>query len=337
MEKTYSTFILLFLLAGHAYGCQSGLNTAHSTQAVATIQEPENDEGGGFIYLTRGRGDASPLQLVDTAQNETISIHLPQSQSSGTSLSPPGDKIAYYFDGYLYIYRVSNRETIKVAPERFGSFHTDHLAWINDNTQIVTDCSPLDNYPISEVCVFDIASGEVNLLTDLREFTTTFLSGVEVGSWSEQTNRLAFNLLIAPETSGHAQRLIFVIDLTTQEIRLLFDERTQAVYTPRGAPQISKDGTKILFAAKIKNQKSDILLLDIQTGRISQITHSNYMQNTRSPIWLDDNTFIAKQTTTERDGYSTSTSHPIFSLSGEILDTLELDEDYLLLSIFAVE
>jgi len=310
-------------------GCQPGPNAGNTVQP--DLHQPENDGRSGFIYLARGRWG---YQVVDTAQNETISFSSPYSQMQGESLSPLGNKVAFWVDGHVHIYTISTGEISEVGSQWYGSSQDGQLTWLNDDTQIATDCFPSDYSRLSEVCVFDIASGEMQVLTELTEFTTMYGAATAVGGWSDQTNAIVFTLRIPPKTSGHYQGLVFVVDLTTQENRLLFDERDYAAYTRVAVPRISKDGSKILVPAYVNNHNYEILLIDIQTGTTSQITHSNENQSVRLPFWLDDDTFTATQINMNKDGYTTS--HPIYSLSGEILDYLDFDEDYYLLSIFSV-
>ncbi|MGD8456755.1 MAG: hypothetical protein PVF83_10245 [Anaerolineales bacterium] len=330
MKKPHETHILLLLLAAVICGCQSGPNVGNA--APPDLIQPENNGRSGFIYLARGRWD---YRVVDTAHNETISFSSPYSQMQGESLSPLGDKVAFWVDGHVHIYTVSTGEISEVGSEQYGSSQDGQLIWLNDSTQIATDCFPSDYSHLSEVCLFDIVSGEMQVLTELIEFTTTFGAATAVGGWSEQTNEIAFTLRIPPQASGHFQGLVFVVNLSTQETRLLFDERDYEAYTRVAVPRISKDGSKILVPAYVNNHNYEILLIDAQTGATSQITHSKENQSVRLPFWLDDEIFTATLINTDKDGYTTS--HPIYSLSGEILDYLDFDEDYYLLSIFTVK
>lgn len=200
--------------------CQAILDLDQSKQPVETnpiinpavtkktpLPQLYNDDQGDFIILKHGEHGFAILENTTTQETKTIDLF--DSQYLGISLSSLGDKIALWFDGHIYIVNISTYETSKVESKRFGSTQYGQLTWINNDSQIATDCFPSDRSLISEVCVADIATGEIKTLTDLTEFTTTFLSGAAIGGWSDQTNTLVFNLNIMPETSGYVKSLIF--------------------------------------------------------------------------------------------------------------------------------
>lgn len=75
-------------------------------------------------------------------------------------------------------------------------------------------------------------------------------------------------------------------------------------------------------------------MLDVQTGEVSQITPSNDNQHSNMPLWLDSNTFIVMQTNIEDEDIKT---HSIYSLSGEILGYMNLNEPITLISILPIQ
>ena len=285
-----------------------------------------------YVYLARGENGV--VYLADSISDDIIPVQLPSPEQQGVSLSPSGNMVAYWFDGQLFVYSIDNGENIKVPSEWHGSFQYGQLAWAPSGTTIATDCFPSDTYPISEVCLFDISSGQVSVLTNLTNYTNVFYSGVGVGSWSSESNQIAFSLKLAQEDSSFPQSVIFIIDLTTQQIKLLFDERNQSLYTKIGLPRISRDGSMILVDAKVNNQNYEIVLIETMTTNHYQITNTS-RGDTKNPFWLDDNSFVTSLITPNGEEYSISC--PIYSISGEIINFLNCQDKWYLIDIRSIE
>lgn len=342
MKNIKSGQLVLWIIVVFLCGCSqaeviaptSTISPFQQIEPTLTLVSPQTivNKSEGFLYLVRG--DNGALVLVDSTLNEVIPISLQTTQYEGASLSPSGEKIAYWFDGVLFVFDIDSEETIKINSDKRGSFQYGQLVWIQDEAQIATDCVPKGGHPISEVCIYDLETGQLSILTNLTAYTKVFYSGVGIGGWASETNQLAFSLEIAPEVSGYNMSIIFVIELDTLQIKPIFDEKSQSTYTQLGIPRISEDGTKIIVDAKVNEQNYEILLIDIQTGSVSQITHTSN-GDTKNPFWLDNDTFVASLVVPHGGGYKVTC--PIYSFKGEVVDDLYFDGSWYMMDIQRID
>ncbi|MCB2178572.1 hypothetical protein KQH61_04070 [bacterium] len=297
-------------------------NPSPDGQTPIPSTEYFSSEDLGWLAST----DGFTVAVHEPGQSGAINFDLPD-QSSGPSISPSGDWIAYWYNNGLEIFETDTGEIVRVSKEIYGGYGTQ-TAWSPDEAQVVIGCYPNENHPISEVCLFDLTNGEMQPLTDMTAYTTDPYGGVEMGNWSAEGNLLVFLLMIPPPQSGYSQNLIFVLDMDTYQPRLLFDQRTQRTYSRIYQPRISPDGTKILAVANVNGGNNEILLIEVSSGAITLLTHSPNGQNITNPLWIDNKTFTA----TTYAGQE-RIAQAVYNLAGEVIGELDIPASWRLLQI----
>lgn len=287
---------------------------ADALQIPAAQSAPDED------WRILARGDNGIILLQEPGQDEPLVIQLPD-QSSGLSLSPIGDRIAYWHIYWVEIYDLTTGEITRVGTEEHGSYGLQTV-WSPDEKSIAVGCASKTN-PSIGVCLFDVDSGEMQILTDLTSYSSDPFTSVDTSSWSAEANLLAFRLSF-PQISGDSfLNLIFVMDMDTYETRLVADERTSSTYSKFNIPRLSPDGTKILLSAEVNAENKEILLIDVATGAITQLTHLPQGQDASNPVWLDNQTFTASVFAAHQ-----KVSQSIYNLSSEVIGVLDIPESW---------
>ncbi len=232
---------------------------------------------------------------------ERVTDHRKDESDYNTSpvISPNGDKIAYITDrtGYFDVVLASTvtGETIRtlVKGSRSANFEELHLltpgiAWSPDGKELAV-ASKTGEY--DDIFLINAATGITKELPGLS------LDGIDGIDFSPNGNELAISAYKPLESD------IYIYNLKTHELRNL----TNDIFTDQ-QPHWSPDGKTIYFASDRGDslyQKGnpltlahwaagnplDIFSIDVATGKIQRITHSNFPNRANTVAHGGDNTY----------------------------------------------
>ncbi len=232
---------------------------------------------------------------------------------SGVSLSPQGDKLAYWFNGFIFAQSVESGETQQINQEPIGSRQSGKITWSPDGQNVAFDCI-LADLEHSDLCVMNLASGEYWPLTDFHQEGT---NGISLGSWSRDGNWITFVHEHFPE-QGFAEGVLQIIEISSGEIRSLFDERDFPEISYVAHAAFSPDGKTILFQASI-NDVPEIFSLDISSGEVAQVTEASNQYGISWPVWNPSGQGFFASTAFKREDGEIQLRPTLFSLNGEAI------------------
>lgn len=177
-------------------------------------------------------------------------------------------------DSGLYVFGVdgSQRYTLTITGTQHlsPSLLCDYsMTWRPHSWQIAFTCEPANEASFTEICTVDPRTGEVQVLTHGQSSYSYRRASTPV--WSPDGQALLF-LADYKTPEGEVQNALFVLDVTTGE------EHELASGLAGVTPAWSPDGSEIAFVAPgegEEGQGTQVLVIDLQTGRITQLTHDN--------------------------------------------------------------
>lgn len=256
--------------------------------------------------------DAGEFYLVNPDGTNMRSV-LTNREYLGMSLSLHGDKLAYWFNGFIFIQLVQSGETRQINQEPIGSYQSGQIAWSPDGQNIAFDCI-LADLEHSDLCVMNLDTGEYEALTDFHQEA---VNGISLGSWSTDGKWIAFVHEHFPQ-EGFAEGVLQIIEVSNGKIRSLYDEREFPEISYVAHPAISPDGKTILFQANI-NDVPEIFFLDISSGEVAQVTEASNQYGISWPVWNPSGqSFFASTAFKDEDG-EFQLRPTLFSLNGEVI------------------
>lgn len=265
---------------------------------AGTILFRDNQNGEFFL------GNADGTELRSLISNRDY---------LGVSLSPQGDRLAYWFNGFLFTRSVLSGETFQINQDPIGSHQSGQLVWSPDIQNIAFDCVLADPEH-SDLCIMNIATGTYGPLTDFKLEPS---NGVALGSWSADGNWIVFIHEHFPE-QGFAEGELQLIDLESGEIRTLYDERDYPEISFITHSTISPNGKVILFQANA-NGVPEIFSIDPSTSEVRQVTESDNEYGTTWPVWNPSGESFFASTAFENEEGEIELQPALISLDGELL------------------
>lgn len=189
----------------------------------------------------------------------------------------------YARDGRLYYVRGDNRSRYRVVfVDEAGGEPTAELARVDDSTaaSVHPDGSSVyfsrrdffrDSYYFGDLVRRDLASGDEERLTHGLRAREPDVSpdGRHVAF---TTTRAGTTRLMVAETR----------DVAGTMRELVTSERFEQAFTPRYSP----DGTRIAYSRWQRGGYRDVVLVDVETGRVTEVTHDRALDT--GPAWSPD-------------------------------------------------
>jgi hypothetical protein len=96
-------------------------------------------------------------------------------------LSPDGTQVVFENNGILYTYHLPFGQITPISRESFNAYYVHNIQWSPDGRQIGFVCTlKIDS---AEICIFDIASQGLYILTDYHTHTQENYIVPYFGSW----------------------------------------------------------------------------------------------------------------------------------------------------------
>jgi DNA-binding CsgD family transcriptional regulator len=249
---------------------QSSTPVSLPTQ-VATFVSPN----GIILYATSqndfyiANADGSNPQLV------MINADAPYDLSDiphivNAALSSNAKEIAYVSDGFIYLRNIQTGQQIKLNSERIGGEYT-FMQWSSDGNQIGFDCYPATT---SEICILDIQTGKIEILTNSKELGAIGMDGFYFGGWSQDGSRIGLCLEIAPEQSGRPKTSFYWLDVVTRKVNFVLDEKNMSG-SWLGCPVLVPDGKQMIFDVFPADKSQHLYSINIDGGDLIEIVPQN--------------------------------------------------------------
>ena len=255
------------------------------------------------IYITNPEG-INPVEL--TLDKDIYSL----------ALSPDARRLAYSMEHFLFIMDIDTGAVRKVLQEPIG--FSSHMGWSPDGQKLAFDCN-LETSVISELCLVDVSSGKLEMLTDTAELVSEVPIGANFGSWSNDGASIVFTFLYFPPTRfGTADGLGFlcILDVATRQVRKIFID-SEMVIRGGGPVVFSPDGRFLFFSGELEGI-SRIFRIDVDGGNLHQVSPSSVDYNLFGAVFSPDyDAFYSNapdQTLPNGEDVPT-----LFSLDGEVI------------------
>jgi Tol biopolymer transport system component len=244
-------------------------DTVPSSQSTAEIQFI-NPKGKilyattqNNFYIADADGYNTKLILSDSDAPHDLS---PEPHIANAALSPDAKQIVYVSDGFIYLKDIQTEQQDKLNDERMGGEYTA-MQWSPDGRKIGFDCYPRS---ISEICVLDIETGHIDILTDSKTLGAIGMDGAYFGGWSWDGLKIGFCLKIAPQTSGRPATSLYWLDVNTREVKMVFDEQ-EIEDALIGCTTLLPNGEKILFNVLLPDKSQHLYSVEIYGGNLKEI------------------------------------------------------------------
>ena len=301
----------------------------NATQISPTTSPVDTVASTQHMLLARANGQ---LQRIDLANQAHTPLELPGLEQGGLSLSPDGQQVAYWDGNQLMSYSLETGEAVTVHP--FLGSYGSQIAWMGDYA-LLMDCSPED-HSNTEVCRVDLATGEVQMLTDMSAQVVDAFDGVDWVSYTPQSEWAVFSFAMAPPGDGYFQKALYLLNITTGEVRDLFDERGQAQYVGFEFPRLSPDGSKVLMPARTTDNDHVVVLLDTGTGVMRTLFNGGENRMMVNLYWWDETHFIGSWLDTTGGGENYGPLM-LYNLSGEAVERLDVNPQWQIISVVSGE
>ncbi len=205
------------------------------------------------------------------------------------AVSPDGSKIAILTDrsGYADIMLIDgiSGKRIKTLVKGNRSVDFEELKWLQPGLSWSPDGSKV-------VLAAKAGGGDVFYLIDIMDYSREKLEfdmdGLFTAAWSPDGERIAFVGSVGRSSD------IFVYDLKEQELINITNDifsDSEPAWSPDGeeiafvSERRSVDNTELVNMAEYDYSQTDIYMVDVATGEISQVTDTDYNEN--YPLWAN--------------------------------------------------
>lgn len=229
--------LVLLLLAGGFAGRLT------SPDQHLFIRRDVGGHGHSYLYYD----DGSATRRVAIGDDNEIGLW-------NADLSPDGSRIAFKQRSFLYLYDLASNRLTPLNAEPLYPSESTSIRWSPDGSQVGFPCSPVYGEPI-QVCAWDLATGEMQVLTDLKSYGNyDYLS---FGGWSADAASLVF-MLFYPEdyATGMGRQLILRLDTGSGDITPVLDSEAAALNVS-DTLALSPDGKTILFNANTRTEQQE--------------------------------------------------------------------------------
>ena len=238
MLKRRFSFLLLVVIGLAIFSYRLfNFNGQHDNHLL--IKRDVGGHGHGYLYYD----DGSRTRRVFIGYDTEIGVW-------DADLSPNASKIAFTQRSFLYIYDLRSNQLTQLNSEPLYPSGSTSIQWSPDGSQIGLPCSLVYGDPI-EVCAWDIASGELQVLIDLQSYGNyDYLS---FGGWSEDARAAAQSIaftIFYPEDydTGLGRQLILRLDPDDGDVSKVLDSQAVGLNV-NDKIALSPDGKMILFTA----------------------------------------------------------------------------------------
>lgn len=199
------------------------------------------------------------------------------------ALSPDAKSVAYFKDQYLYIMDVESKESKVISQKPISGF-LSKMGWSPDSQKLAFDCTP-GTSSISELCIMDITSGQLEVLTNAVQLGAGQFDGVSFGSWSRDGDFIAFTVSSVSLNGGGARGTLYSINLVTQQVRKILEETDVLIHIEGG--DFSADGNSVFFTAKAE-ENYGIFRVEVGGSNLSRVTSPEAKFQIRDPVVSPD-------------------------------------------------
>ena len=199
-------------------------------------------------------------------------------------LSPDGSQMAFKSRSMLYVYGIDTGELRAVDEDALYLPYDTPVEWSPDGKAIGLACT--SQWETSEICVFDLGTRQIHVLTDSRRYGNDAMSFW--GSWSKGGEEILFQLSTHPDESGETEDSLRILDVSTGRVRTVIDESRLNLGLFRDIA-LSPDGRTILFTAHPLDDayRSAIFRINTDGTGLRQLTEMGALIY-YGPVWSPD-------------------------------------------------
>ena len=244
----------------------------------------DSGHGHGYLYYDNGLW----TRYLPLERKYEVTLYY-------ADLSPDGSRIAFKKDSFLYIYDLKSNEIVHLNAEENYPSNNTRVQWSPDGSKIGLPCNLEYDAPI-EVCAWDVAKGEMQILSDLHAYkkydSISFGNYLFFGGWSADAKTVAFIVSFPEDDSGSTLQRILTLDIDTGKATEVLDSQESGLSLYDDIA-LSPDGKKILFSGNtlLEEQENDYTAALYQinsdgSGLQRLVNYKNWLLF--QPVWSPD-------------------------------------------------
>jgi Tol biopolymer transport system component len=196
------------------------------------IKPDVGGHGHGYIYYD----DGVWTRRIYVGDENELEVYY-------ADLSPDSTQIAFIRDAIINIYDLKSDQLTQIDAGLQHPSVNVNVQWSPDGRQLGFSCSH-DYQGQLEICIWDIASRQLQMLTNLEAYGD--YQYINLGGWSADAKTIAFSLSYSPDDAGIAHVLLLEFDPETQKVTTVFDSASLKMDLNLDLA-LSPDGKTILF------------------------------------------------------------------------------------------